>query len=166
MNGNEKTQVANKKLTRIIAAILTVAFLGFVFTAFFVMLIGSRDALLHSVKMTSELQATLPEHADPLDKLAARIGSFTSAAADNMWLKDEMGYVNSGFQYALGKKVINTGSQNMIRLTTGHLYDLSDYRPLEAGAENILAVLWERGRQHAAERHSSGIKVLAVRFNN
>ena len=40
MNGNAKTQVANKKLTRIIAAILTVAFLGFVFTAFFVMLIG------------------------------------------------------------------------------------------------------------------------------
>ena len=54
-----------------------------------------------------------------------------------MWLKDDMGYVNSAFQYALGKKVINTGSQNMIRLTTGHLYDLNNYKPLEDSARSI-----------------------------
>ncbi len=140
MNDNQIAKAPNKTLTRVTAAILTVAFLGFVFAAFFVMLIGSRDALIHSLQMTSELRATLPEHAGPLDRLAARIGSFTAAAADNMWLKDDMGYINSAFQYALGKKVINTGSQNMIRLTTGHLYDLSDYKPLGTSARNILAL--------------------------
>ena len=55
-----------------------------------------------------------------------------------MWLKDEMGYANSAFQYALGKKVINTGSQNMIRLTTGHLYDLADYKDLSGNARDIV----------------------------
>ena len=51
-----------------------------------------------------------------------------------------MGYINSGFQYALGKRVINTGSQNMITLTTGHLYDLADYKPLDGSAREIAAL--------------------------
>ena len=135
----EKTQTPSKKLTRITAAILTVAFLGFVFTVFFVMLVQEHDALVHSVQMTPELKATLPEHPDKLDRLSARISSFTAAIADKMWLKEDMGYVNSAFQYALGKRVINTGTQNMITLTTGHLYDLTDYKPLEANAREIVA---------------------------
>ena len=135
----EKTQTPSKKLTRITAAILTAAFLGFVFTVFFVMLIQEHHALVHSVQMTPELKATLPEHPDKLDRLSARISSFTAAIADKMWLKEDMGYVNSAFQYALGKRVINTGTQNMITLTTGHLYDLTDYKPLETNAREIVA---------------------------
>ena len=134
------TRSPSKKLTRITAAILTVVFLGFLFTAFFVMLAKNHEALHHSVLMTQELKATLPEHANRLDRLAARINGFTAGIAENMWLKDEMGYLNSGFQYALGKKVINTGSQNMIRLTTGHFYDLADYKPLAGNAEEIVAL--------------------------
>lgn len=134
----DKPNNPSKKLTRITAAILTVAFLGFIFAAFTVMLVKSHHELIHSVLMTPELKATLPEHPDKLDRLAARIGGFTAAIAQNMWLKDEMGYANSAFQYALGKKVINTGSQNMIRLTTGHLYDLADYKDLSGNAEDIV----------------------------
>lgn len=134
----EKPKTASKKLTRITAALLTVLFLGFVFTAFFTMIIKNHYELHHSVLMTPELKATLPERADKLDRLAARINSFTAAIAENMWLKEDMGYANSAFQYALGKKVINTGSQNMIKLTTGHYYDLADYKPLQANAEEII----------------------------
>ena len=134
------TNTPSKKLSRVTAAILTIAFLGFVFAAFFTMLIGSYPALRKSVQLTPELQKTLPEHPDPLDKLSARINSFTAAISENMWLKEGMGYINSGFQYALGKKVINTGAQNMITLTDGHLYDLADYKPLERNARDIVAL--------------------------
>lgn len=129
-----------KRLNRILSGVLTVAFLGFVFVAFFTMVVQNHEALRHSVQMTPELKKTLPEHADRLDRLSARINSFTSAIASNMWLKEDMGYANSAFQYALGKRVINTGSQNMIRLTTGHLYDLADYKPLRGNAEDIAAL--------------------------
>ena len=128
----------SKKLTRITALILTVIFLGFVFAAFFTMLAQHHRELVHSVLMTPELKATLPEHPDKLDRLAARINGFTAAIAENMWLKDEMGHANSAFQYALGKKVINTGSQNMVKLTDGHLYDLCDYKPLKGNARDIV----------------------------
>ena len=93
----------SKRLNRITAIVLTVAFLGFIFAAFGVMLAKSHKALIHSVLMTPELKATLPENPDKLDRLAARINGFTAAIAENMWLKDEMGYANSAFQYALGK---------------------------------------------------------------
>lgn len=130
----------SKKITRITAAILTVAFLGFVFAAFFSMVINSRDELVHSVQMTPEMKKNLPEHAGRLDRLSARIGGFTSTLSEIMWHKDEMGYVNSAFQYGLGKRVINTGSQNMITLTDGHLYDLSNYKSLTENAREIAAL--------------------------
>ena len=103
----------SKTLSRVTAAVLTVAFLGFIFTAFFTMVITHHQELRHSVQMTNEMKKTLPEHADRLDRLSARINGFTSAIATNMWLKEDMGYANSAFQYALGKKVINTGSQRI-----------------------------------------------------
>jgi len=127
----------SKKITRITAAILTVAFLGFVFTAFFSMITGSQDELIHSVQMTPEMKKALPEHAGLLDRLSARINGFTSTLSEIMWHKDEMGYVNSSFQYGLGKRIINTGSQNMITLTDGHLYDLSNYKSLRENAREI-----------------------------
>ncbi|MBR6219181.1 MAG: hypothetical protein IKQ80_01310 [Clostridia bacterium] len=130
----------SKTLSRAVAAVLAAAFLGFVFTAFFTMLIQSGDALRSSVQMTPTMKKTLPANPDRLDRLSARINGFTSAAANNMWLKDDMGYVNSAFQYALGKKVINTGSRNMIRLNTGHLYDLTDYKSLADNAGDIAAL--------------------------
>ena len=127
----------SKKVSRITAAVLTVAFLGFIFIAFFSMVTGNTHELARSVQMTSDLKKTLPKHPSRLDRLSARINGFTSTISEIMWHKDEMGYINSAFQYALGKKVINTGSQNMITLTDGHLYDLSNYKPLTENALEI-----------------------------
>ena len=130
----------SRALTRAVAAILTVAFLGFIFAALIGTLRQSHHELLRSVQMTRDLQRTLPENADALDRLSARINSFTAAISENMWKKDEMGYVNSGFQYALGKKVVTTGGQNMITLTDGRLYDLASYKDLHGNARDIAAL--------------------------
>lgn len=127
----------SKRVSRITAAVLTVAFLGFIFVAFFSMVVGNPHELARSVQMTSDLKKTLPKHPSRLDRLSARISGFTSTISEIMWHKDEMGYINSAFQYALGKRVINTGSQNMITLTDGHLYDLSNYKPLTENALEI-----------------------------
>ena len=125
-------------VTRVTAGILTVAFLGFIFVALGAMLANSGADILKAVRSKSNLQAYYTsEHPGPLERLSAKISAFTAAISDAMWLKTEMCYANSAFQYALGKRVINTGSQNMIRLTTGHLYDLQDYKPLAGNAADI-----------------------------
>lgn len=130
----------SRTVSRIVAGVLTVAFLGFVFAAFGAMVIDRGDDLVYASRMTAHLADTLPENPTVFDRLAARIGGFTAKAAEVMWHKTEMGYVNSAFQYALGKRVINTGSQNMIRLTTGHLYDLQAYKSLEHNALDIAEI--------------------------
>ncbi|MBQ6372873.1 MAG: hypothetical protein IJJ45_00105 [Clostridia bacterium] len=137
MDNKQPPRAPSKRVTRVTAAILTVAFLGFVFAALAGTLANNGHDVLNSLRMTPTVRATLPEHPDRLDRLAARINSFTSKISEVMWMKDELGYVNSDFQYALGKRMINTGSQNMIRLNTGHLYDLVPYKSLVEGSEGI-----------------------------
>ena len=136
----EKTKAnqPSRTLRRVTSAILAVAFLGFVFTTFVVTLVNHHDDLHKSIQMTPQMKETLPEHPTRFDRLAARINGFTGCISEVMWHKTELGYINSGFQYALGKRMINTGSQNMITLTTGHLYDLSPYKSLVSGAEDII----------------------------
>ena len=131
---------APKKLQRITAAALTALFLGFIYLALGATLATRSQDLIKSVQMDKSMRDTLPENAGALDRLAARINGFTGGIADTMWLKTELGYVNSAFQYGLGKRMINTGSQNMLTLNTGHLYDLNDYRDLSAGAAGIAAL--------------------------
>ena len=138
MSEKKQPATASRGLSRATAAILTMAFLGFVFTAFGVMVTGDFDGLRKSVQLTDERLAQLPKGAGALDRLSARINGFTSEIADAMWLKTELGYANSAFQYALGKRMINTGSQNMVRLNTGHLYDLNPYKDLTGNAADII----------------------------
>ena len=127
-----------KRLNRAVAIVLSALFLGFVFTAFFVMAVNNAQSISDAMWKKSILSQYEPEDPDLLDRLQARVSAFTSVIADGMWLKEDMGYVNSAFQYGLGKRMINTGSQNMVTLTTGHLYDLQNYVPMAAGAEEIL----------------------------
>ena len=138
----DKTRAMNgtNRLSRVTAAILTVIFLGFVFTAFGVMVTGDFQGLRKSVQLTDEKLEQLPGGAGRLDRLAARINGFTAEIADAMWLKTELGYANSAFQYALGKRMINTGSQNMVKLNTGHLYDLNPYKDLSKNCADIISL--------------------------
>ena len=129
---------ASKTLNRAVAAALTVAFLGFVFTAFAVMVTKNHRELRKSIQLTDDQLASMPGGAGPLDRLSARIAGFTAEIANDMWLKTPMGYANSAFQYALGKRMINTGSQNMVTLNTGHLYDLNPYKDLSKNAADII----------------------------
>ena len=130
----------SRMVSRIVAGILTAAFLGFVFMVFGVTMFHHGEQIIYSARMTESLAATRPENPTVFDNLAARIGGFTGKVSELMWHKTEMGYLNSAFQFALGKRVINTGSQNMIRLTTGHLYDLQPYKSLERNARDIAEI--------------------------
>ena len=130
----------SKRVTRAVAGVLTIAFLGLVFTAFGAMMLHDGRDIIGSARKLTALQPYLPEKWNQLDLLQARVSSFTAKISDVMWGKREMGYVNSGFQYALGKRVVNTGASNMIRLNTGHFYDLMQYKDLRPNAEEIAAL--------------------------
>lgn len=138
MDKNGAVHQGSKTVTRAVAAVLTVAFLGLIVAAFGSMMLHNGADIVHSVRWMSSLEDYLPENWNALDLLSASVSSFTAKITEVMWKKTEMGYVNSAFQYALGKKVINTGAQNMIRLNTGHFYDFMEYKTLIPNAEDII----------------------------
>ena len=140
MNNHSDVNKGSKRVTRWVAAVLTVCFLGLVFAAFGGMMLHDGSDIVWSARRLTALEPYLPEHWNRFDLLQARISSFTAKIAEVMWKKTEMGYVNSAFQYALGKRVVNTGPSNMIRLNTGHLYDLMAYKDLRPNADGIVAL--------------------------
>ena len=74
----------------------------------------------------------------PWEWLEASIHSLDNFISQNLHGTSVLGQVNSTFQYALGKKLVSTGGAQMIRLNSGHLYDLTDEMSMAEGRDDIL----------------------------
>lgn len=74
------------------------------------------------------------------DLFCARIRSVDDYLASNVFASTELGYLNSSFQYGIGKRMINTGASQMLTLDSGHLFDLQNYVSMDAGVANIVAM--------------------------
>ncbi|MDO4548911.1 MAG: hypothetical protein Q4D04_12485 [Clostridia bacterium] len=66
----------------------------------------------------------LDKDGGPFAGISARIASLTAAINVNILGKDWFEKTNARMQLALGKHSLNFGSTTMVRLNTGHLYDL------------------------------------------
>ena len=114
--------------------IITIFFFGFT-TAWF-----NRSGVKKAITDEDTLESYRSDfvNASAWDRLAARVRSLDDYLASNVYLSDELGYLNSSFQYALGKRMITTGSQQMLTLNSGHLYDIQDFVSMESAAQNIV----------------------------
>ena len=119
--------------------VLTVIFLAVIF------FMGAMTLLtdFHGIYVAATDQKKLAVYEDDLencsawDYFAARIRSVDNYLAANVYGATELGYVNSSFQYALGKRMINTGASQMLTLNSGHLFDLQNYVSMEDAVRNI-----------------------------
>jgi len=135
-----KSDKPNKLQFRIDIA-LTALFLAAIF--FFGIMTVTTDwqGIYDSARFRTRIKAYLD---DPdaskwsWDYTAGRIRSVDNYLASNIYLAEELGYVNSTFQYAMGKRMINTGGTQMVTLNSGHLFDLQNYVSMEAGVNNIV----------------------------
>ena len=98
------------------------------------------NTLFHSLYYLTKLSPYLPEDRAPnaLEMLAARVRSFDSELGSSVYLADELGQINASAQYALGKRLVSTGSAQMVRLNGGYLYDLQEEQSMQSAAEEIL----------------------------
>ena len=119
--------------------VLTALFLAVIF------FMGSMTLLtdFHGVYVAATDQKKLAAYEDDLencsawDYFAARIRSVDNYLAGNIYGATELGYFNSSFQYALGKRMINTGASQMLTLNSGHLFDLQNYVSMESAVHNL-----------------------------
>ena len=138
MNTNEKTN----KLQYRIDIVLTALFLVMIFVFGIMTVVTDWDGILHAARGYNRLKGYLadPDDYSAWDYFCARISSVDDYIAQNVFLSEELGYANSSFQYAIGKRVVTTGGQQMIRLNSGHLFDLQDYVSMEKGVGDIVAM--------------------------
>lgn len=131
-----------KKLQYRIDIVLTALFLVTIFFFGIMTPIMDFDGIYGAASKMTSLKSYLSdtENYSAWEMFCARIRSVDTYLNSNIYLSDQMGYLNSGFQYKLGKRMIATGSTKMITLNSGHLYDLQDYVPMDEAAEEIVAL--------------------------
>ncbi|MGI6239035.1 MAG: alginate O-acetyltransferase AlgX-related protein [Christensenellales bacterium] len=125
------------RLTRATDRILAL-FLILLTCTFAVMTIAPNTKKLYdSARLLNKLKAYMPEDYNALDLLNARIRSLEKTFGDVIWHSDELGHANASLQYALGKDMISTGGNNMLRLASGDLYDIQPYVDTSARMADI-----------------------------
>ena len=127
------------KIEKITNAILALFLLALVFAFGYKTISENFSPLFESARSYTQIKEYLPEDYTALDYIGGRIRSFESKFNEVLWHKDDLGYLNSSVQYAIGKEMINTGGANMITLKTGDLYDISDYQDTSAQQAEIIA---------------------------
>lgn len=130
------------RLQQRIDTVLTVMFLVVIFVFGIMTVMQDPEGFHKGFASRSRLSDYLPdpEHYSQWDMLAARIKALDGYIAENGWLADELGEINSTMQYCIGKKMIATGSTQMVTLNTGHLYDLQKYVPMDGAVSDITAM--------------------------
>jgi len=123
--------------------ILTVAFIALIFFMGIMTLAtdfeGIYKAAVSKTRLTGYLEESW-EKSSAWDKLEARIRSVDDYLAANIYGATELGYFNSTAQYAMGKRLVNTGASQMLTLNSGHLYDLQNYVSMDKAVGDILAM--------------------------
>lgn len=136
--GSEAAQPS--RAARATNAILAAFLLVTIFVFGYMTIKPNFSTLFESARSYSRLKNYMPaEDYTFLEHTSARIRSFEDKFNDVLWKKDELGYMNSSVQYALGKDMINTGSSSMITLETGALYDLPAYVDTSNQTDEIIA---------------------------
>ena len=133
------TPEKSNKLQRRIDLALTALFLAVIFFFGAMTLATDWRGILRAARSSSRVSGYLadPDNYTAWDYFCARIASVDDYLSQNLYLSEEMGYLNSSFQYALGKRMINTGASQMLTLNSGHLFDIQNYVSMEDAVQNI-----------------------------
>lgn len=137
MNENKKPG----RLQRTIAIVLTALMLMTIFAFGIFSLASNTEDIVKSVRF-SRAKSFLQDENDTsfFPMTAARIASLQDALGEGIPLKDELGYVNASFQYALGKDLAVQGSEQLLNLPDGQIYALTTCETLEAEAREAAAL--------------------------
>ncbi|MBQ8506318.1 MAG: hypothetical protein IJ466_02660 [Clostridia bacterium] len=131
------------KLQFRIDLVLTVLFLAALFFMGVMTLATDFEGIYKAAVSKTRISGYLDEgweESSAWDRLSARVRSVDDYIAGNVYGATELGYFNSSVQYAMGKRLVNTGASQMLTLNSGHLYDLQNYVSMDSAAADILAM--------------------------
>ncbi len=128
------------KIQRIVASVLTVAFIPLIFAFGIYGLVSNPEELVNSLRYSHARSylASDEEGTKFFPMLKARIQSLENTLGETVPLSSELGYLNASFQYALGKRMVTQGDQMLLSLPDGQIYDMTTRQSLAAEAEEVV----------------------------
>lgn len=137
---SEKKQPQTTRTQRIVAWVLTLVFIPTIFAFGIFSIADDPKDILKSLRW-SRMSKYLTDQENPtqFEMLKARIQSLEAGLGKHTPLEDELGWLNASFQYGLGKKMIMQGSEELLNLEGGQIYDLSTRTTLKAEAAEVAA---------------------------
>lgn len=133
----------NKMSARgIVNRVLAVALIAIIVLGCVMTLTTNWKEIYNSAQRIGKVAPYLPEDWDQFDMLNARFRSLEDCLGTCLWKAEELGYLNSAFQLAIGKKMLSTGGSQMVVLTTGHLHDVAEKKDATSKAEEVAQ--WEQ----------------------
>ena len=137
---SENKQPKTTRVQRIVAWVLTLVFIPTIF-AFGVLSLADDPADLAKSLRWGRMSKYLTNKDTPgqFEMLKARIQSLEAGLGSHTPMKDELGWLNASFQYGIGKKLIMQGSEELLTLEGGQIYDLSTEETLAPEAEEVRA---------------------------
>lgn len=141
---NKEPQKKNgaSRIQRIVAAILTALFIPMIFAFGAYGLVSNPSELVDSLRFShaKSYLSDIEDGAKFFPMLKARIQSLQSALGDTIPLRDELGYLNASFQYALGKDMISMGGEQLLSLPGGQIYQMTTRTTFEAEAREVVGL--------------------------
>lgn len=128
------------KIQRIVASVLTVAFIPLIFAFGIYGLVSNPEELVNSLRYSHARSylASDEEGTKFFPMLKARIQSLENTLGETVPLSSELGYLNASFQYALGKRMVTQGDQMLLSLPDGQIYNMTTRQSLAAEAEEVV----------------------------
>lgn len=121
------------------AAVLTAAFLGTVFAFCLTGLLRDPPKLIKAVQYTRASKFLAPggRDTDFFDMTQARIASLQDRLEGYLPASDALHVANASFQYALGKRMVVVGADQMLKLPNGQLYYITSRQSLAEEADEL-----------------------------
>ena len=128
------------KIQRIVASVLTIAFIPLIFAFGIYCLVSNPAELVNSLRYSHARSylASDEEGTKFFPMLKARIQSLENTLGETVPLSSELGYLNASFQYALGKRMVTQGDQMLLSLPDGQIYNMTTRQSLAAEAEEVV----------------------------
>ena len=134
------------KIQRVVAIVLTCLFIPMIFVFGAYGLLSDPATILKSVRYSYAHKFLAdPDDTSFFPMTSARIASLQNQLGAHIPFKDELGYINASFQYGLGKNLVMQGSQQLLKLEEGQIYNMTTRESLAAEAMEVVGLYEQIG---------------------
>lgn len=142
----KESQTKTTKVQRIVAIVLTCLFIPMIFAFGIYGVLSEPEKILKSVRYSYAHKFLAdPDDTSFFPMTSARIASLQNQLGEHIPFKEELGYINASFQYGLGKDLVMQGSQQLLSLPEGQIYNMTTRESLAAEAMEVVGLYEQIG---------------------